>query len=109
MKKFTYGGGEKEAPKQSRTGFRIVVHESISRFPVTSAKITFLPGGRTVTTKARGTAMIDLEEGTYSYTVKAVNFPQLQGTAIAKTGIMQLLYIKLEKESATATGKSSRS
>ncbi len=99
MKKFSYAAGEKAATKPAKTGFRIVVHESISRFPVSNTKITFFPGGRTVTTKQKGMCFIELEEGTYSYTVKAPGFPQAEGIATVKTGTMQLLYIKLERES----------
>ena len=97
MKKTIHGGG-KDNIKPARTGFRVVVHESISRFPVSNTKITFFPGGRSVTTKAKGMCFIEMEEGTYNYIVKAQGYPQAEGTAAVTTGVMKLLYIKMEKE-----------
>ena len=105
MKKFTHADGDKNNIKPARTGFRVVVHESISRFPVTNTKITFFPGGRSVTTKQKGMCMVELEEGTYSYTIKAPGFPQVEGTAVVSTGTMKLLYIKMEKEDVKTRGK----
>ena len=96
MKKFS-PAGEKEKTKPAKTGFRIIVHESIARFPVSNTRITFFPGGRSVTTKQKGMCFIELDEGIYTYTVKAPGYPQLEGNAEVKTGVMQLLYIKLEK------------
>ena len=98
MKKFIQGDGSKDTKKPARTGFRVVVHDSISRFPVSNTKITFFPGGRSVVTKMKGMCFIELEEGTYSYTVKALGFPQVEGTATVTTGVMQLVYIKMERE-----------
>ncbi len=106
MKKFTTGGS-KENAKPARTGFRIVVHESISRFPVSNSRVSFFPGGRSVTTKQKGMCFIELDEGAYTYIVKAPGYPQLEGAATVTAGVMQLLYIKMEKAADTKTASKS--
>lgn len=97
MKKFMYSDEGKEKVKPARTGFRVVVHDNISRFGVSNTRVTFYPGGRSVVTKMKGMCFIDLEPGTYQYIVKAPNFPQVEGTATVTPGVMQLVYIKLAR------------
>ena len=95
MKKFMYSSEAKTNVKPARTGFRVVVHDSISRFGVSDTRVTFYPGGRSVVTKTKGMCFIDLEPGTYHYIAKAPNFLQAEGEATVTPGEMKMVYIKL--------------
>ncbi len=103
MEQFSYAAQLRKWGGMGDTGFRITLREEDTLVPVTTASISFLPGGLDVSKKEEETGIMlvnlpELKTGQfYSYLLTAPGYDEIAGTLVATTSVMHRVDLILKK------------